>query len=123
MTDCGTNPRSTVRIRPKKPAMCDAGAKEIPVPDRVPSLWHASLYEPQRYRHIVTSVITRELSGGRATSIAHFLVVRTLQGCEALLFASGTDCDVICLQPAPHHEERGVMCDSRRFDTLLAIPL
>jgi hypothetical protein len=40
-----------------------------------------------------------------------------------MLFASGRYVDRIVLAPAPRYEERIVICDSRRFDTLLAIPL
>jgi hypothetical protein len=29
----------------------------------------------------------------------------------------------VALSPEPRYEERVVICDSRRFDTLLAIPL
>ena len=41
---------------------------------------------------------------------------------EAMLFASGRYEDRIAL-PEMKYEERVVVCDSRRFDTLLAIPL
>ena len=40
-----------------------------------------------------------------------------------LLFASGRYVDRIVLSEEPQYEERVVICDSRRFDTLLAIPL
>jgi hypothetical protein len=40
-----------------------------------------------------------------------------------MLFASGRYVDRIVLAPEPLYEERIVICDSRRFDTLLAIPL
>lgn len=91
--------------------------------DRVASLRHANIYEPQRYRHVVSAVITQELSGGRATSIANFMVVRTMHNGETLLFATGTYRDIVLLQPSPLYLERVVVCDSQRFDTLLAIPL
>jgi hypothetical protein len=42
---------------------------------------------------------------------------------EATLFASGRYVDRIVLAPEAQYEERIVICDSRRFDTLLAIPL
>lgn len=91
--------------------------------DRVASLRHANIYEPQRYRHIVSSVLVEKLDSERARSTANFLVVRIMENGESLLFASGRYLDRIALAPEPRYEERVVVCDSRRFDTLLAIPL
>jgi 3-phenylpropionate/cinnamic acid dioxygenase small subunit len=91
--------------------------------DRVQSLRHANIYEPQRYRHIVSSILVKEVDAAHVTSTANFLVVRIMQDGEAMLFASGVYRDRIVLAPTPLYEERVVVCDSRRFDTLLAIPL
>jgi anthranilate 1,2-dioxygenase small subunit len=91
--------------------------------DRVQSLRHANIYEPQRYRHIVSCVLVEKLDGARVTSEASFLVVRIMQDGASMLFASGRYLDRIVLAPEPLYEERVVVCDSRRFDTLLAIPL
>ena len=91
--------------------------------DRVASLRHANIYEPQRYRHIVSSVLVERAGKDRVRSAANFLVVRIMQSGESLLFASGRYLDRIVLAPEPLYEERVVVCDSRRFDTLLAIPL
>ena len=90
--------------------------------DRVQSLRHANIYEPQRYRHIVSSILITVESSTRATSMANFLVVRVMENGEATFFASGRYLDRIAL-PELRYEERVVVCDSRRFDTLLAIPL
>ena len=90
--------------------------------DRVQSLRHANIYEPQRYRHIVSSVLAEKIDETRAKSIANFLVVRTMENGESTLFASGRYEDRILLKEMLY-EERIVVCDSRRFDTLLAIPL
>lgn len=89
--------------------------------DRVASLRHANIYEPQRYRHIVSSVLV-DRDGESARSIANFLVVRIMENGEAMLFASGRYVDRISIA-AMQYDERVVICDSRRFDTLLAIPL
>lgn len=90
--------------------------------DRVASLRHANIYEPQRYRHIVSSVLVERESERVIKSTANFLVVRTMENGEAILFASGRYLDRIAL-PDTKYDERVVVCDSRRFDTLLAIPL
>ena len=91
--------------------------------DRVASLRHANIYEAQRYRHMVSSVLVEPLDARTVRSVANFLVVRVMQNGETLLFASGRYVDRIALAPQPCYEERVVICDSRRFDTLLAIPL
>ncbi|MGQ0546921.1 MAG: aromatic-ring-hydroxylating dioxygenase subunit beta [Betaproteobacteria bacterium] len=91
--------------------------------DRVASLRHANVYEPQRYRHIASSFLLEQLSRNELQSVSNFLVVRIMQDGESLLFASGRYLDRIVLSPEPLYAERVVVCDPRRFDTLLAIPL
>jgi len=91
--------------------------------DRVTSLRHANIYEPQRYRHMLSAVVVERLGEGTAKSVANFLVIRIMEGGDTLLFASGRYVDRIALAPEPRYAERVVICDSRRFDTLLAIPL
>ncbi len=91
--------------------------------DRVQSLRHANIYEPQRYRHLMSSVLLEKLDDHHVRSVCNFLVVRIMENGEAMLFASGRYVDRIVLSREPLYEERVVICDSRRFDTLLAIPL
>jgi anthranilate 1,2-dioxygenase small subunit len=91
--------------------------------DRVQSLRHANIYEPQRYRHLLSSIVITPAGSERAKSVSSFLVVRIMENGETMLFASGRYVDRIVLAPEPQYEERVVICDSRRFDTLLAIPL
>ena len=89
--------------------------------DRVQSLRHANIYEPQRYRHIISSVLVEE-EKNFVRSVSSFLVVRIMENGETTLFASGRYLDRISRKEMLY-EERVVVCDSRRFDTLLAIPL
>ena len=91
--------------------------------DRVSALRDANIYEPQRYRHLVSSILIERISQDWASSVANFLVVRIMESGDTLLFASGRYVDRIALAPEPLYAERVVICDSRRFDTLLAIPL
>jgi 3-phenylpropionate/cinnamic acid dioxygenase small subunit len=90
--------------------------------DRIQSLRHANIYEPQRYRHLISSVLLEAIDQQTIRSSANFLVVRVMQDGASLLFASGRYVDRIALKEM-QYEERVVICDSRRFDTLLAIPL
>ena len=90
--------------------------------DRIASLRHANIYEPQRYRHMYSAVLLEDETSASVKSIANFLVVRIMENGETMLFASGRYVDRISV-PEMRYEERVVICDSRRFDTLLAIPL
>ena len=90
--------------------------------DRVASLRHANIYEPQRYRHMFSAILLENEAPASVKSIASFLVVRIMENGETMLFASGRYIDRISV-PEMRYEERLVICDSRRFDTLLAIPL
>jgi anthranilate 1,2-dioxygenase small subunit len=90
--------------------------------DRVQSLRHANIYEPQRYRHMVSGVLIEKISPAVVKSVANLLVIRIMQDGATMLFASGRYVDRIVV-PDMLYEERVVICDSRRFDTLLAIPL
>lgn len=91
--------------------------------DRVQSLRHANIYEAQRYRHMISSILPERIDARVARSTANFLVIRIMQDGDTMVFASGRYLDRIVLSPEPLFEERVVVCDSRRFDTLLAIPL
>ena len=90
--------------------------------DRIASLRHANIYEPQRYRHLLSAALLEQESASDVKSIANFLVIRIMENGESVLFASGRYVDRIAL-PELRYAERVVICDSRRFDTLLAIPL
>ena len=90
--------------------------------DRIQSLRHANIYEPQRYRHIISSVLVEKIDPRLARSSANFMVIRIMQDGATMVFASGRYQDRIAL-PEMKYDERVVICDSRKFDTLLAIPL
>jgi 3-phenylpropionate/cinnamic acid dioxygenase small subunit len=89
--------------------------------DRIQSLRHANIYEPQRYRHMVSGVLVEKTSAREARSTANFVVIRIMQDGDTIIFATGRYVDRIAL-PDLKYDERVVICDSRCFDTLLAIP-
>lgn len=92
--------------------------------DRVSALRHANIYEAQRYRHVVSSVLVERIDGRTARASSNFQVVRVMASGESMLFASGRCLDRIRLNSdSPQFEERIVVLDSRSVDTLLAIPL
>jgi anthranilate 1,2-dioxygenase small subunit len=92
--------------------------------DRVASLREANIYEAQRYRHILSPSLVLETSGGIVVAATNYQVIRIMQDGAMSLFSAGRYLDRIALAGAePLFEEKLVICDSRRVDTLLAIPL
>jgi anthranilate 1,2-dioxygenase small subunit len=92
--------------------------------DRVSALREANIYEPQRYRHLISGIRIESDDGGALDVTASFLVVRTMQDGAMILFAAGRYVDRIV------HSEDGwkfarkiAVLDSRQIDTLLAIPI
>lgn len=92
--------------------------------DRVMALREANVYEPQRYRHLISGIaIDKEDRDGLDLS-ANFLVVRTMQDGAMTLFAAGRYLDrVVGTDAGWRFARKLVVLDSRRIDTLLAIPL
>jgi anthranilate 1,2-dioxygenase small subunit len=92
--------------------------------DRVSALRHANIYEAQRYRHGVSSVLVERIDARTARATSNFQVVRIMHTGESILFASGRYLDRIRVDGAsPRFEEKIVVLDSRAIDTLLAIPI
>ena len=92
--------------------------------DRVSALREANIYEPQRYRHLVSSIKIIKDRGDALDLVANFLVVRTMQEGDMTIFAAGRYLDQIRRQgEAWRFARKTVVLDSRQIDTLLAIPI
>jgi anthranilate 1,2-dioxygenase small subunit len=94
--------------------------------DRVSALRHANIYEAQRYRHTVSSVLVERVDADTVSAVSNFQVVRIIRTGESILFASGRYLDRIRLNGEggkAMFEERVIVLDSRAIDTLLAIPI
>jgi anthranilate 1,2-dioxygenase small subunit len=92
--------------------------------DRVASLRRANIYEAQRYRHIVSATLILQASAAAASAQSNFLVVRTMQDGEMRVFCTGRYLDRVALDgPEPLFAEKIAILDSRRIDTLLALPI
>lgn len=92
--------------------------------DRVTGLRRINFYEPQRYLHQVSG-LTIERTGDLAVKCrSNYLVVRTTGDGAMTLYSAGVYLDEVVLNgDSPKFEERIVVADSRRIDTLLVIPL
>jgi len=92
--------------------------------DRVASLRRANIYEAQRYRHIVSSTLILSADNGIVTAQSNYLVTRIMQDGAMSLFSTGRYLDRINLTGAEAlFEEKLAIFDSRRIDTLLALPI
>jgi 3-phenylpropionate/cinnamic acid dioxygenase small subunit len=92
--------------------------------DRVSALREANIYEPQRYRHLVSSVKVVEEKAATIELSANFLVVRTMQEGDMTLFAAGRYLDQVRYEDSTwKFARKTVVLDSRQIDTLLAIPI
>jgi 3-phenylpropionate/cinnamic acid dioxygenase small subunit len=93
--------------------------------DCVASLREANIYERQSYRHIVGMPALRAAGADGIAAETPFLVVRTMRDGRMDLFATGVYLDRLRddAEGRLRFAERIVVCDSSRFDTLLAIPL
>lgn len=92
--------------------------------DRVAALREANVYERQTYRHLVGLPAVLGKAEGAVRTETPFLVVRIMRDGRMDLFATGRYVDVLVEEAgALRFRERVVVCDSSRFDTLLAIPL
>src|ERR1700720_3767217 len=92
--------------------------------DRVSALREANIYEPQRYRHLVSSIKVVEEREPTLELSANFLVVRTMQDGDMTLFAAGRYLDQVRYEDGSwKFARKTVVLDSRQIDTLLAIPI
>lgn len=92
--------------------------------DRVLSLREANIYEPQRYRHILSIPRIVSSADGEIVAETGFLVVRVTEAGDAMLFAAGQYNDrIVESDGRPLFAGKTVVLDSEKIDTLLAIPL
>jgi anthranilate 1,2-dioxygenase small subunit len=92
--------------------------------DRVSALRQANIYEPQRYRHLVSSIKIVGDTAGVLDLVANFLVVRTMQDGDMTIFGAGCYVDQVQRDGDSWKFTRKiVVLDSRQIDTLLAIPI
>jgi anthranilate 1,2-dioxygenase small subunit len=92
--------------------------------DRVFAIRRANLFEPHRYRHVISPIRVKSAAEGVATVQSHFMVARIMADGTTMLFATGRYLDKIDVSGSVYRfKERIVVLDSDKIDTLLAIPL
>ena len=93
--------------------------------DRVFSIRRANLFEPHRYRHVIGPIRVKGMEGADIAVVhSHFIVARIMHDGVTSLFATGRYLDRIDTSGSTYRfQERIVVLDSDKIDTLLAIPL
>ena len=92
--------------------------------DRVASLREANVYEPHVYRHFLGQPWIVAQDASEVRSETSFFVARIMRDGTTDVYATGRYIDLYRMNGgAPKLRERIVVCDSSRFDTLLALPL
>jgi anthranilate 1,2-dioxygenase small subunit len=92
--------------------------------DRVTGYRRINIYEPQTYSHQVSALEIESVDASTIRCRSNYLVVRTLVDGSMSIFSAGTYLDRVCLtETGAVFEERIVVPDSRRVETLLVIPL
>lgn len=93
--------------------------------DRIMALRRANIYEPHVYRHMVSGTRLIGAEGpDRWRLRTNFQVIRTMHTGDMALFATGFYDDVLVEgEGTLLWQEKTVVCDASRIDTLLVIPL
>lgn len=93
--------------------------------DRVSALREANIYERHAYRHILGLPAMIEETEGAVRAETPFMVARIMRDGTTDLYATGRYLDLF--RPDETEtlklQERVVVCDASRIDTLLALPL
>ena len=92
--------------------------------DRITGLRKINVYEPQRYLHMTSGLVVEPVAEGKVRARSNYTVVRTLGDGSMTVFSAGVYQDLIVIAGEDaRFEERVVVQDSRRVETLLVIPL
>jgi anthranilate 1,2-dioxygenase small subunit len=101
--------------------MCDSRGMLM---DRVVSVRTANVFEPHRYRHIVSCVQVVESGEASWRLRSNYLVTRTMRDGTMAVFSTGEYQDRIVLDEGePRFNERIVICDHGMINNLIALPL
>ena len=91
--------------------------------DRVFGYRRVNVYEPQRYTHLLSGLVIEPVDATHVRCRQNYAVIRTMVTGEMMIFSAGVYHDRIVLGAEAQFEERIVVQESRRVDTLLVIPL
>ncbi len=92
--------------------------------DRVTGYRRVNIYEPQRYTHMLSGLALDRIDATHVACRQNYLAIRTMITGEMTIFSAGIYLDRVVLgADGVKFEERIVVQESCRVDTLLVIPL
>jgi anthranilate 1,2-dioxygenase small subunit len=91
--------------------------------DRVFGYRRVNVYEPQRYTHLLSGLVIEPIDATHVRCRQNYAVIRTMVTGDMMIFSAGIYHDRIVLGADAMFEERIVVQESRRIDTLLVIPI
>jgi 3-phenylpropionate/cinnamic acid dioxygenase small subunit len=91
--------------------------------DRVFGYRRVNVYEPHRYTHLLSGLVIEADGATHVRCRQNYAVIRTMVTGEMTIFSAGVYHDRIRLGDEVLFEERIVVQESRRVDTLLVIPI
>ena len=101
--------------------LCDSRAM---MEDRISALRTANIFEPHSYRHLIDPPTLKERAADTISVQTSFVVFRTMQSGSSEIFSTGKYLDkLIDIKGNLKFQERIVVCDSERIDTMIVIPL
>jgi anthranilate 1,2-dioxygenase small subunit len=109
------------RNLPASIMLCDSRGMLM---DRVVSVRMANVYEPHRYRHMISCIRMVETGTDFWRLDSNYLVTRTMLDGTMAVFSTGVYRDRIVMDGgAPRFNERVVVCDHGMINNLIAIPI
>lgn len=101
---------------------CDSRAM---IRDRISSMRRANIFEPHRYRHMVSATLIDAMEPDGSLRVStNYYVTRIMESGAFDLFSTGVYRDWMVQEAgAWRFRERLVICDSTRIDSLLVIPI
>jgi len=101
--------------------LCDSRAM---MEDRISALRTANVFEPHSYRHLIDPPTLKDRTKDAISVQTSFVVFRTMQSGTTEIFSTGKYLDkLIDINGDLKFQERIVVCDSERIDTMIVIPL
>jgi anthranilate 1,2-dioxygenase small subunit len=92
--------------------------------DRVTSLRHANIYEAHSYRHMTSGLLITPQDDGSAKMESSYVVVQTRTSGESAIYQAGRYLDHVVRTPDGwRYQEKRVVYDTSRVQTLLATPI
>ena len=92
--------------------------------DRITAMRTANIFEPHTYCHMVGSLRVLSVTGEKYSAQSNFTIIRTMVDGAMSVFACGRYIDRIVEHAGElKYEQRTIVLDSRRIDTLLVIPI